>query len=360
MNAILHSMLPGIISAARMTHNPGLLTGPTGVGKSQGLLDYAVEHGIGHYEIRAGSIDTHIMTGIYVPNHELKVTMAYPCAEWPTTQNIQKGIFEQEGLLVIEELGNAPSHVTPHLLGVLNERRVGQDKLGDGWTIFATSNRLEDRSGIRSMAATELNRMATYLVLCPFDEWQDWAIQNGVRPEILSYFAGAPDELNESEMMEQDPEDPQKRRRRVIPPNRQFCSPRSATKLSREIDAWIAGSGGTQYPPTQVFEAFVGERIAGPLSAWAAVMPGMPTWREIVADPMTAKLPSGFGPLYYTSTMMAQQVDRRTVPQFARYLRRLGNHEFAASTWRLAEQVRPEVIKTGEYQAHVAGIGGVP
>ncbi len=355
MTPIKHWMMAGIISAARITRTPALLVGPTGVGKTMGLRSYAAENQIAFHEVRASQLDSHNMTGIYVPNHATQKTSAYPCTDWPTEDNVAAGVFPPHGIMVIEELLNSSLHVAPLLYQALNEGEIGRHKIAPGWTLFATGNRLEDRSGVRVMLSAELNRLAAYLLLCEFNDWIDWAIKNKIRPEIVSYFAGEPDQLNESEILEVDPNDQQKQRRRAIPPNSQFASPRSVTKLSREIDAWVSGGG---YPPLQVFEAFVGTRIAGPLSAWAASLPDMPTWREIVADPLKARQPTTLQGRYYTMSMAAQQVDRKTTGQFARYFRQLGSQEITSSAWRLAELACPDVVNTPEYAAHKAGVTG--
>lgn len=356
IQTITHAMLRKVIHASRRSLNSLYIEGPPGVGKSMALLDYTIEHGMGFGEKRGCQLESYHMEGIYVPDHERQITTSYACADWPTVKNVERGLFKPEGIFVIEELPTAPAHVAPHLLGLMNERTVKGEKIAPGWVLAATGNRIIDKSGARTMLQSEFNRMGAYSVECPFDSWVTWAITHGVRTEIIAYFAANPMHLNECLMTVADPNNYGAVKPKVIPPNTQFTSPRSASHCSKEIDGWHDGGNGA--PPMQVYQAHMGPIVGPDCYAMCQLAPDTADYEDIVAAPNTTVLPQTTGGVYRTLYMLAQRATVKNLKKVLTYADRIqqsgvaASSEFLSCFWTLQNKEEPNVsplIKTVEY-----------
>jgi len=303
---------------------------------------------MGWHQKQAGRIESHNINGIYVPDHAAKRATAYQCDDWPTESNVAAGMFPDKGVLIIDELGNCPVQSVSLLLNLLNEHELGSERIHPGWVIACTSNRLSDKSGIRALFMSEINRLMVLEVSTPYEAWEAVANTVGVRRDILSYFRGNPEELNECDILEADPKNPNgQMRRKSIPPNTQFTSPRSVTKLSAFLDGWQAVNGPDSLPPLAMFAGFVGWSIADKLMQWCIYSPSLVGWSEIVRDPIKARLPldkngdMSLGALYNVSLQMASKVDKATAPAFFTYIKRVSDQvgdDFAESTIALVER----------------------
>ncbi|MFA9461260.1 hypothetical protein [Thiohalorhabdus methylotrophus] len=77
------------------------------------------------------------------------------------------------GVLVLEDLGNADQRLIPSVLGVVNDRRYGQNKLGDRAWVGITTNlgRADGAVAISRMGTALDNRVEHYYVEDNLDHW---------------------------------------------------------------------------------------------------------------------------------------------------------------------------------------------
>jgi MoxR-like ATPase len=100
---------------------------------------------------------------------------------------------EGEGILFFDELNLAPPSIQAACYQLILNRRIGNYELPDGWTVIAAGNRAIDKANVFAMAAPLKNRFAHYTLLPPSDElWRDWAIDNGIRTDIIAFMAFKP------------------------------------------------------------------------------------------------------------------------------------------------------------------------
>ena len=122
--------------------------------------------------------------------------------------------------LFLDELPACAPDVQKSFYSLLLERRLGEHELPVGTWVVAAGNRMQDRALVRSMSSALVNRVAILHVRVDFDEWQAWAVRNGVRADVRTFLHYHPDALA-----------------RDVPPDPvPFSTPRAWAALSRALD----------------------------------------------------------------------------------------------------------------------------
>jgi hypothetical protein len=122
--------------------------------------------------------------------------------------------------LFLDEFPAAAPDVQKALYALLLERRLGEHALPEGTWVVAAGNRQEDRALVRQMSSALVNRTFIIHIEADVKEWLQWAVENGVRQDIISFIAFMPDVL-----MRPVPSSP-------VP----FSTPRAWASLSQALD----------------------------------------------------------------------------------------------------------------------------
>ncbi len=177
--------------------NP-LILGPPGCGKSMCLMPGGeVFNALAEYEdtdpsefgfvdLRPCVMDVSDYRGYPFPNKETKTTEWFVPDFLPTDPS-------SKGLLVIEEIMNAPRGHHHALYQLTQERRLGDYILPDGWYIAATGNRAEDGCGVSKLPTALVNRFICVDFLPDAKDWGEWAGQHGVDYRVIAATRWHPD-----------------------------------------------------------------------------------------------------------------------------------------------------------------------
>lgn len=128
--------------------------------------------------------------------------------------------------LFLDELPACTPDVQKAFYSLLLERRLGEYPLPEGTWVVAAGNRAEDRALVRTISSALVNRVLILQVRIDVAGWLEWARENGVRPEVLSFIEENPDSL-----LRPVPRDP-------VP----FSTPRAWASLSRALDLTDKGN----------------------------------------------------------------------------------------------------------------------
>lgn len=95
-----------------------------------------------------------------------------------------------KGILFIDELSRASQQVLNVVLPLINEGQFNTYKVGDGWTIIAASNRMEDDESSQSEIGNALgNRFMQMYYEPTVKSWKQWAeTQNYMSPLLLQWL----------------------------------------------------------------------------------------------------------------------------------------------------------------------------
>lgn len=153
------------------------LWGPPGIGKSSIMRKVAKDNDLKYIDLRISQLAPTDIRGLpYVENGQAHFA---PPSFLPT---------EGRGILAIDEFNMA----SPSMMGIAQQlildRQVGDYKVPDGWFIVAAGNRTEDRAAVSQMPAPVANRFIHFNVESDLSSWKEYAIQNGINEQIVSFL----------------------------------------------------------------------------------------------------------------------------------------------------------------------------
>jgi len=213
-----------------------------------------------------------------------------------------------QGILFLDELPQAPVSNQNIAAQIVNERRIGEHRLPDGWAIVCAGNRMSDRAGTNNMPSHLKDRLLFVEVRADLEDVVAYFNSIGVSPLITGFLRFRPELLHK---IDRDAD--------ANP------SPRSYERADT-IMTW------------PVDEVVMQEAIAGQLGRPAAadffgflrVYKAVPDMDELIANPDSAVLPDDPAVLYAVSSALAYKMSKANAGNVIRYLKRLPQQEFAA------------------------------
>lgn len=166
--------------------------GKGGIGKSESIQDLAVkELGIGFIDVRLLLYSEVDLKGIPYPDKEHNFTV------W-----LQNNILPREerdgskGILVLDEITSCDRSIRTAAYQLLNERRLGEYKLPDGWLIVCLGNGEDDGGDFQGMEGNFANRCSVYEVTYDLAAWKEWGYKAGINALVLAYVTWSPKDLH--------------------------------------------------------------------------------------------------------------------------------------------------------------------
>ena len=158
--------------------------GPTGIGKSEVVHQIAKSYEMGVIDIRLLLWSLTDLKGIPYPDDTRTYT------RWLVNDVLPRADRDgDEGILLLEELDDAPKTVRAAAYQLTLDRKLGSYALGDGWHIIATSNREQDGGAYTAPLAPMNDRFEIHEVEPDFATWRDYAIKVGYNPLIVAYLS---------------------------------------------------------------------------------------------------------------------------------------------------------------------------
>ena len=275
---------------------PVFLWGAPGVGKSQVVAAVAKSMGYALRDIRAVLLDPVDLRGIP------RIT-AEGATEWCAPSFLPSASDPEKGILFLDELNSAPPLVQAACYQLILDRRIGEYVLPDGWVVVAAGNREKDRAVTHRMPTALSNRMVHLEFDVSLDDWLAWAVSSGIRPEVTAFLQFRPRLLHDF--------DPQSA-------SRAFASPRSWAFVSSILAASPAAD--VEYG---LYRGTVGDAAAAEFMGFLGVWRELPSVSEILAAPLTERVPTEPAALYAICEALASQASLQTMPAVVEYLNRL-------------------------------------
>lgn len=236
-----------------------------------------------------------------------------------------------EGLIVLEELPNAPQLLQSAALQLVLDRSLGDYRLPDGWAVTATGNRAEDRAGSNRTITSLNNRFLHVDIEVHHEDWMAWAVRNGIAPEVRSYINQHPKKLHEF-----DP---------ATNP-RAFPSPRSWAFVSRVLPTT------TDRNRFDIVKGCIGDGHAAEFVAHCQHFHLIPDMNALLKGPSHAPIPTEPDVLYAVTTSIIEKcrADRKLLVNAAKYCRRLTS-EFSSLLFRDLFALDRSIVNTPDGQA---------
>lgn len=243
--------------------------GPPGIGKSEIVAQVAADMQADLIDIRAVYFDSVDVRGIPDINGDGLSHWRPPA--WLPHDPASRGV------LFLDELPQAPPLSMSAFLQLTLDRKVGEYTLPPGWSVLAAGNRVTDRAGAHHLITPLLNRFIHLDLDVNTDDWQAWAIANGIAAPVWSFINYRP-----SLLFQFDPKTDA----------RSFPTPRSWKFVS---DALASTPDEILQP---VVSGCVGEGSAMEFIAYMKLFHKLERPDDIAARPTKAKVPSDPSELY--------------------------------------------------------------
>lgn len=216
-----------------------------------------------------------------------------------------------EGVVFIDEAFQAPTANQNIMAQLVNERRIGEHKLPDGWAIVCAGNRLSDRAGTNQIPSHLRDRLTFVNVEFDLEEFLAYANKTGVSPVIKGLARFRPELFNQFDKDAMA-----------------FGSARSWFKTD-EICKW----GLDPVVEMEAVAGQVGEGNAAEYYGYKRLYETCPDIdKEIIGNPSGAPIPDEPSVMYAVCAAIADRINPTNVEACLAYLARLPHQEFAVFT----------------------------
>ena len=184
-----------LIKVCMTSRRPIFLWGPPGVGKSDLMVQIGDSFGMfdeaGNeltkkrpvVDMRLLLMDPTDLKGIPYYDPILKTMKWAQSNELPT---VETGL--ENAILFLDEMNAAPPSVQAAAYQLILNRRIGEYHLPEGVDIVAAGNRESDRGVTYRMPSPLANRFVHLEVEANFEDWQAWALDRNVHPDIVGFL----------------------------------------------------------------------------------------------------------------------------------------------------------------------------
>ncbi|MBQ9915366.1 MAG: AAA family ATPase [Clostridia bacterium] len=166
-----------------------MLWGPPGVGKSQGIRQFAeclaekTGKKVAITDVRLLLFNPIDLRGIPTANADKTL------AVWLKPKIFQMDDSpEQINILFLDEISAAPQSVQAAAYQITLDRTVGEHRLPDNCIVVAAGNRVTDRSVAYTMPKALANRLCHIEIASDNESWRNWAISSGINSVVTGFL----------------------------------------------------------------------------------------------------------------------------------------------------------------------------
>lgn len=230
------------------------------------------------------------------------------------------------GIFLIDEIAQADASAQKILANLIQEREIHGKRLKAGWTIVTTGNRVSDRAGANRLLSHLKNRLTTVELEASLDDWTNWALENGVKPEVIAFVRFRPELLNS------------------------FDSNNDINATPRAWSEGVSKSLGVVEPNLELetFKGDVGQGAAAEFCGFLKVYRKLPSPDAIMLNPDKADVPTDGATLYALCGALSHKATGATFLRLMQYMKRLPS-EFGLLFVRDAVKLCPEIQTTKEF-----------
>lgn len=227
------------------------------------------------------------------------------------------------GILCFDDRNQANSELQKVLANICQARNLHNVPMADGWAVVSTGNRVQDRAGANRVLTLLRNRETVIEYETHLDDSTTWAIDNGVKPEVISFWRFRPSLLHDF--------DPQRD---------QNATPRSWVEGVSDVLGVVPASA--EY---ECFKGAIGEGAAAEFVGYLRIFRKLPNPDNILLNPTTTDVPTDPATLYALSGAIAQRASVANFERVCTYAERMPP-EFSVLTVSYAARKNPDLANT--------------
>jgi len=177
------SEITTIINQLIIKKLPVFIWGAPGIGKSSIVKEIAQKNELEFIDLRLSLLDPTDLKGIPFFDEQSREGV------WAKPSFLPSEEDERQGILFLDEINTAPPAVQASAYQLILDRRVGEYRLPEGWSIIAAGNRENDRGVVYKMPPPLANRFVHFEMEVDFEDWKAWAYSQKIDPSIISFLA---------------------------------------------------------------------------------------------------------------------------------------------------------------------------
>jgi len=230
---------------------------------------------------------------------------------------------DSKGILFLDELPQSPISNQNIAAQLVNEGRIGEHKLPEGWTVVCAGNPMAARAGTNAMPSHLKDRLTHFDIEPDTEAFLDYAFKKGFTPEVTGFLLHRPEYLS---MFDANVN--------VSP------SPRSWERANT-----IVGLGLPADLELPTLAGQVGNAASADFLGFIKIMRELPDPIKSLADPLNATIPEKPQILYAFCSAVAAYVTEGSAKNFTTLIDRIEKKEFSAMAVRTAIKRRPELVR---------------
>ncbi|MHB1314107.1 MAG: P-loop NTPase family protein [Christensenellales bacterium] len=179
----------------RKTDSVVALISERGVGKTSLFRQCAQEMGVDHMALYAAALEGPDFMGLPDKDREKGLTRYLAPQFLPTQQAVDEGLFQPEGLLILEEINRVPSDTVSVLYPLLLEKKINGHALAKGWKIGITMNPDTMNYSVGVLDDAMIDRFISIEIQTNLDDYVAYSLANSPCDSVLAFLQANPDSL---------------------------------------------------------------------------------------------------------------------------------------------------------------------
>ena len=263
---ISHSERPSnirkLVTRCMAVGRPVMLWGSPGVGKSDLIAEIGKQQRRPVIDMRLLLLDPTDLKGLPYWDEKTNTMKWAPPSDLP-----KEGTALSNAILFLDEINAAPPSVQAAAYQLILNRRVGEYHLPKEVSIVCAGNRDSDRGVTFRMASPLANRLVHLDIAPNFDDWNVWAIDNRIHPDVVGFLTN-----HKHKLFDFDPKGSSKA----------FPTPRTWAFVSQLLDDDMPES-----LTSTLVAGTVGDGVAGEFMAHRRLSAKMPRPNDVLLGKVT-------------------------------------------------------------------------
>lgn len=237
------------------------------------------------------------------------------------------GKAPDKGILLFDDRNQANADLQKVLANICQARTLHGHKLPEGWMVISTGNRQSDRAGANRVLSHLRNRETVVDLETHLDDFTAWAVDNGVRPEVIAFIRFRPNLLHDFDAQrDQNP------------------TPRSWVEGVSDVLGLVPAEA--EY---ECFKGAIGEGAAAEFVGFMRIYRKLPNPDAILMNPSTSDVPTDPATLYALSGAISTRLSESNLDRGVTYLTRMPP-EFSVLSISQAVRRDPDLCNTSAFQ----------
>ena len=280
-----------------------MLSGHPGIGKSDVVKAIAEQFNLELIDERLGAYDPVYLNGMPKVGTIRSEFIPFKTFPLEIDSKIPKG--KNGWLIFLDEFNSAPLSVQASAYRLVLDRAVGQFKLHPRAVIVCAGNLLSSGAIVNRIGTAMQSRLVHLELAVTPKAWLKWATLNNIDHRILAFIDHSPDSLYQFDPKHDD---------------KTFSCPRTWSFLSSLIVPVATKDLADMLP---LWAGTIGEGMASMFVAHTEMYTNLPTYQEILQDPLNARLDTEPAMLFGVSRMISGSLVKSEMDQAMKYIERL-------------------------------------